>query len=142
MKLSEIAYVDYQTYGMNLFKSGTSLEGMSKEDVLYNDYKLYTVNDKNFAIGQFFTINFNEIENELDEYIDVLNKVAERNNFALVALYVTDIIKNGSYIIYNKKSENIINLAYQKEIQEGAFIEGCLSRKKHVVPVIMQVIEG
>ena len=127
---------------MNLFKSGTSLEGMSKEDVLYNDYKLYTVNDKNFAIGQFFTINFNEIENELDEYIDVLNKVAERNNFALVALYVTDIIKNGSYIIYNKKSENIINLAYQKEIQEGAFIEGCLSRKKHVVPVIMQVIEG
>ena len=142
MRLSEIAYVDYQTYGMNLFKSGTSLEGMSKEDVLYNDYKLYTVNDKNFAIGQFFTINFNEIENELDEYIDVLNKVAERNNFALVALYVTDIIKNGSYIIYNKKSENIINLAYQKEIQEGAFIEGCLSRKKHVVPVIMQVIEG
>ena len=29
---------------MNLLKSGTSLDGMSKEDVLYNDYKLFTVN--------------------------------------------------------------------------------------------------
>ena len=46
-------------------KSGTSLAGMSKEDVLYNDYKLFTVNDKNFAIGQFFTMNFDEIEKEI-----------------------------------------------------------------------------
>ena len=53
---------DYYDYGMKLLKSGTSLEGMSKEDVLYNDYKLFTVNDKSFAVGQFFTMNFDEIE--------------------------------------------------------------------------------
>ena len=101
--LSEIAEVDYQEYGMNLLKSGTSLEGMTKEDVLYNDYKIFTVNEKNFAIGQFFTMNFDEIAKDIDAYIEVLNKVAEANNFVLVALYVTDIIKNGSYVIYNKK---------------------------------------
>ena len=141
-ELSEIAGVDYQEYGMDLLKSGTSLEGMSKEDVLYNDYKLYTVNNKHFSIGQFFTMNFDEIEKEIDDYVSVLDKVAEANNYTLVALYVTDIVKNGSYVIYNKKGANIINLAYQADTHEGYFIEGCVSRKKHIVPVIMEILEN
>ena len=140
--LSMYAGVDYHEYGMELLKAGTSLEGMSKEDVLYNDYKLYTVNEKSFAIGQFFTINFEEIERELNEYIDVLDKVAEINNHSIVALYVTDIIKNGSYIIYNRKAQNIVDLAYQRDVTEAMFIDGCISRKKHMVPIIMQVLES
>lgn len=141
-ELANIAGVNYQSYGMELLKSGTSLEGMSKEDVLYNDYKLYTVNDKRFSIGQFFTMNFDEIERDIDAYVDVLDKVAEANNYNLVALYVTDIVKNGSYVMYNKKGANIIGLAYQADVYEGYFIEGCVSRKKHIVPVIMEILEN
>ena len=66
--LAEIAGVNYEVYGMDMLKAGTSLEGMSKEDVLYNDFKLYNVNEKTFAIGQFFTMNFDTIQNEIDEY--------------------------------------------------------------------------
>ena len=142
MELSKIAEVDYYEYGMNLLKSGTSLDGMNKEDVLYNDYKLFNVNDENFAIGQFFTMNFDDIKKELDEYIKVLDKVAVANNYILVALYVTDIIKNGSYVIYNTKGSNIMYSAYQKEIAEGSFIPGCVSRKRNVVPLIMEVLEN
>ena len=141
-ELSSIAGIDYQAYGMELLKSGTSLDGMTKEDVLYNDYKLFTVNDKTFAIGQFFTMNFEEIEKELDEYVKTLDRVAEGNHYALVTLYVTDIIKGGSYVIYNTKAKNIMDLVYQDNIEEGHFVEGCISRKKHVVPAIMQIIES
>ena len=141
-ELSSILGIDYMSYGMELLKSGTSLEGLSKEDVLYNDYKLFTVNDKTIGIGQFFTMNFEEIEKELDEYINILDNTAEGNNYTLVALYVTDIIKNGSYVIYNRKAQNIMDLAYNEEIHEGEFIEGCVSRKKHVVPIIMQIVEN
>ena len=142
MELSKIAEVDYYEYGMNLLKSGTSLDGMNKEDVLYNDYKVFAVNDRNFAIGQFFTMNFEEIEKELDEYVAVLDKVATANNYVLVALYVTDIINNGSYVIYNTKGKNIIESTYQKDIAEGTFIYGCVSRKKNIVPLIMEVLEN
>ena len=141
-ELSSILGIDYMSYGMELLKSVTSLEGLSKEDVLYNDYKLFTVNDKTIGIGQFFTMNFEEIEKELDEYINILDNTAEGNNYTLVALYVTDIIKNGSYVIYNRKAQNIMDLAYNEEIHEGEFIEGCVSRKKHVVPIIMQIVEN
>lgn len=140
-ELAKIAEVDYQEYGMNLLKAGTSLEGMSKEDVLYNDYKLFTVNDKTFAIGQFFTMNFADINNEIDEYIEVLDKVAEANEYALVALYVTDIVKNGSYVLYSQKAKNVMELAYEENVPQGYFVKNCVSRKKHVVPLIMGILE-
>lgn len=142
-ELEKIAEVDYKRYGMSLLKAGTSLEGMSKEDVLYNDFKLYTVENKNFAIGQFFTMNFDEIEKDLEEYIHVLDEVAEANHYQLVALYVTDIIKNGSYVIFNTRGKDIIELAYNiNNIPQGYFIAGCVSRKKHVVPIIMSIFEN
>ena len=141
-ELSAIAEVNYHKYGLDLLKAGSSLKGLSKEDVLYNDYKLFTVNNKTIGIGQFFTMDFHEIEKELDSYIKILDRLAEGNNYTLVALYVTDIIKNGSYVIYNQKAQNIMNLAYDKEMHEGQFVEGCVSRKKHVVPIIMQIIES
>ena len=141
-ELASIIGINYYEYGINMLKAGTKVDGMTYEDVLYNDYKLYSVNDKNFAIGQFFTMNFDEIEKNINEYVDVLNKVSEANNYALVALYVTDIVKNGSYIIYNTKGKNIIDIAYQKDTNEGEFIEGCISRKKHVVPQIMSILEN
>ena len=142
-ELSNIADVDYQEYGMNMLKAGTSLEGMTKEDVLYNDFKLYTVNEKTFAIGQFFTMNFDEMKKELDEYIHTLDEVAEANNYDFVALYVTDIIQNGSYIIFNTKVQNVVDVVYDKEnLPEGYFVDNCVSRKKHVVPLIMEVFEN
>lgn len=141
--LYKIAGVDYKVYGMDLLKAGTSLEGMSKEDVLYNDFKIYTVEDKKFAIGQFFTMNFDEIEKDLAEYIHVLDEVSESNNYNLVALYVTDIIKNGSYVIFNTRGKDIMALAYAREtFEEATFIPGCVSRKKHVVPIIMPIFEN
>lgn len=141
--LSILSGVDYKKYGMNLLKAGTSLEGMSKLDVLYNDFKIYTVEDKTFAIGQFFTMNFDEIAKDLDEYINVLDDVSESNNYTLVALFVTDIIRNGSYVIFNKRGHDIIELAFGIEkIEEGYFIDGCVSRKKHVVPMIMPIFEN
>ena len=55
---------------------------------------------------------------------------------------VTDIIKNGSYVIYNTKGKNIMDIAYQTDVSEGYFVDGCVSRKKHVVPTIMSILEN
>lgn len=140
-ELSIIAEVNYEEYGLNLIKAGTSLDGMTHEDVLYNDFKLYTVDDKTLGIGQFFTTNFDEIKKDIDAYLDTLDREAEGNNYSLIALYITDIIKNGSYVLYNRKAQDIINNAYDKEMSEGEYLQDCVSRKKNVVPVIMASFE-
>ena len=35
-----------------------------------------------------------------------------------------------------------MDVAYEVDCPEGYFIEGCLSRKKHIVPEIMSIIES
>lgn len=141
--LAEIAGVDYQEYGMEMLKAGTSLEGMTKENVLYNDFKVYTVNGKSFAVGQFFTMNFDDIKNEMDEYLKVIDQECEANNYEFIALYVTDIIKNGSYILYSSKAKDGLETVYNIEnIEQGHFFDGCVSRKKDVIPVLMQLFDN
>lgn len=141
-ELAEIAGVNYQEYGLNLLKAGTSLDGMSPEDVLYNDFKLYTVQDKTLAIGQFFTTNFDDIKANLEDYLTTLDEVAEANQYSVVALYVTDIIKNGSYVLFNHKASDLFKLAYNDDdLEEGFYLQDCVSRKKHVVPVLMDILE-
>lgn len=141
--LSKIAEVDYKEYGMNMLKAGTSLEGMSKEDLIYNDYKLYTINEKTFAISQFFTMNFDDIKKDINSYIKILDSTCEANNYSMMALYVTDIIKNGSYVIYNTKAEDKMKIAYNDlDVEQGFFVENCVSRKKNVVPLIMDLFDN
>lgn len=142
LALSHLAEVDYETYGMELLKAGTSLEGMSAEDVIYNDFKVFNVGEKSFAIGQFFTMNFGDIKSEEEKYIHALDEIAEANHYDLITLYVTDIVKNGSYILYNKRAKSLLETAYNIEIlEQGHYFDGCVSRKKHIVPVIMDVFE-
>ncbi len=141
--LAKIANVNYEEYGLNMLKAGTSLTGMTKEEVLYNDFKLYTVGESTFGVGQFFTMNFEEIEKEMDEYIKVLDEISEANNYDFLALYVTDIIKNGSYVLYNTKAQDKVEIMYQNlDVKEGVFINGCVSRKKNVIPLVMDIFEN
>ena len=140
-ELSKIAGVNYEEYGLNLIKAGTSLDGMEPIDVLYNDFKLYTVDDKTLGIGQFFTTNFDEISKDLENFLSVLDKEAEANNYSLLALYITDIIKNGSYVIYNRKAKDLMDQAYDMDFKEGEYLQDCVSRKKNVVPVLMASFE-
>ena len=40
------------------------------------------------------------------------------------------------------KGKDIIDLAYETDAKQGHFIDGCVSRKKHVVPLIMEIMDN
>ncbi len=119
LKLAKITEVDVSTYGLSMLKAGTSIEGKTIEDILYTDFKVYPMNEKQIGIGQFFTFHFE------------------------VILFVTDILKNGSYVIYSDKAKNLLERAYLvEEMEEGYYLPGVVSRKKQVVPYLSEVVDG
>ena len=141
-KLAKIAKVDIKKYGLELLSSGVSIEGMSITDVIYKDFKSYSINDNKFAIGQVFTTNFKDFQGNINNYVNELNNIARSNDYKVACLFVTDIIKNNSYIIFNDKAANIISDAFNiNDIEEGALVKGIVSRKKQIVPPIMSVLE-
>ena len=59
-----------------------------------------------------------------------------------MALFITDVINEGSYIIFSTDSKKILSMAFNiNDIKEGEYLEGIISRKKQIVPVIMGEIE-
>lgn len=141
-ELSKIIEFDYNKYATEMFKAGTSLKGRTKEEIVNEDIKIFPADDKRFAVSQVFTLNVEEILNEKEEYINIIEDIKVNKDCELVLLCVTDIIKNGSYIFFTKGNGEQIELAFDiNNIEEGHYLDGCVSRKKQIVPNIMSIIK-
>ncbi len=141
-ELSRIAKVDYKKYGYEMIKAGSSLEGMTKEQVLYKDYKNYVIKGGKVGLGQVITTDVNDVLREKNEYIDLLNTVSERNNYLFVCLFVTNILDNGTYVLYSDRAKDILCSAFDIEnIEEGFFLQNIVSRKKQILPKLLNDME-
>ena len=139
-KLEKIAKVKYETYGMEMFKAGSSLKGKTIEEIIYEDFKKFSYNDSNIGVGQVTTTDIDYIMNDSQAYIDALNEIAE--NYEIVALFITDIIKNGSYILFNDKAKEILRDSFNiEDLEQGHYFEGIFSRKKQIIPFILETLE-
>ena len=140
-KLAKIAKVDIDDYGYQMFKAGSSIKGLSVTDLINQDFKTYKVGNNSLGIAQVMTMDFQEIEENMDEYIAKLDELATGNYFCVV-LFITDVYKNGSYVLYNKVAQDIILDAFDlEEAYEGVYIPDLVSRKKQMLPLLLEVIE-
>ena len=140
--LANIAEIDLYKYGKELLKSGVSNDGLTINEIVYKDFKSYVTGEVKFGIGQVFTTDFKEYSDRLNEYVDELNHIADNNDYKVACLFVTDILENNSYLLFNDGAKEYLNDAYElSDIKEGEKLMGVISRKKQMVPPIMGVLE-
>ena len=134
--LAEIAGVDYEKYGMEMFKAGTSLDGYSVEEIVNMDFKAFDMGGKKVGIGQVMTLDIDAVMEKKDDFLNYINNT----DFDMLYLAVTDIIKEGSYLIY-KSPDEIVSKAFNVDADQGVFVEGLVSRKKQIVPNLTPEVE-
>lgn len=138
--LSRIAKVDYKKYGFDMLSYGTKIVGKTKEEILYTDFKKYPTDEGNIGLGQIYTTNIGDIDSEKDDYINMLNDISSHNEYKFIALFVTDIIKNGTYVYYSDGAKEILDKAFNVDAKQGIYLDGILSRKMQILPSILDVI--
>lgn len=137
--LANISGVDYKEYALEMFKAGTSLEGLTKEEVIKSDFKSFPIGDEKMAIGQVFTLDVDRIFSELDSYIEKLEEIKEKEEYKFIVIAITDILKNGSYLIFTKEAKEILEGIYNlDDIKQGYYVDGLVSRKKQILPSILK----
>ncbi len=142
-KLAEIAELDSYNYGIQMFKAASSIAGMSISDIVNSDIKSFRVDeDTSLSIGQVFTMDFEELSKKQDEIVSLLTTMKKMGNLKLVLLFVTDIIKNGSYLYYSEGADDFVMEAYDlKEVVQGIYLDGAVSRKKQMLPPMLETLE-
>lgn len=140
-ELANIAGLDYKKYGMQMLKAASSIKGLSVSELISQDFKTYTVNNKIYGISVITSMDFDIINKDIDKYIERLNEMSKKE-FEGVLLFITDVVMRGSYVIYNNDSENLLKNAFNlKNIKEGYFLEGIISRKKQILPALLKELE-
>lgn len=137
--LNQILSLDLNQFTMEMFKAGTSLEGQEIEEIFHKDFKQFLLEGARIGISQVFTLDIDDIFNRKKDFTDYLSKIHQKLNHDLTLLLITDILKEGSYLLYETSNPSIISQAFHVEPHQGAFLDGIVSRKKQVVP---QILDG
>ena len=54
------------------------------------------------------------------------------------ALFITDIINKGSYVLYSDRAFGVLERVYKDvKVEQGVFLKDVVSRKKQILPGIM-----
>ena len=140
-RLAQIADIDVEEFALEMFKYGTSLAGKSPQEILKQDFKVFTYDNSKIGVSQVYTMDSDTIDELKDTIIETMEEMTEHEGFGLQLLIVTDIYKEGSELIAVGKQKDVINKAFDVQMKENSvYIPGILSRKKQVIPPISSVI--
>lgn len=139
--LVKITNINIEKLAIEMFKANDVVKSKTIKEIVYMDFKTFNVEKKVVAIGQITTLNSKAILKQKNSYIRFLNKEANTQKYDIMLFCITDIFKNGSYILFNESAKNVLRLAYTETLEQGDFLEDMVSRKKQILPAIMKIIK-
>ena len=83
------------------------------------------------------TLDIDAVLSKKEEFLNYINAT----EYDMLVLAVTDIINEGSYLIY-KGEDKVISEAFGVDATQGVFAEGVVSRKKQLVPNLTTAIKN
>jgi len=137
-ELAQIANIEgYEAIGFEMFKVKSQVNGVPVRELVLRDYKPFDMNGVKVGIGQLEVVDlsiFDNIKADLQKDIEDLKNEKQLDT---VILLLTDIMAMGSEVLVSSNNLDIVQKAFNKKIINGKFwLDGCLSRKKQVVPVL------
>lgn len=140
-ELADIAGVDLESYGKELLKAGTNTSDKSADQILNADAKNFPMGDYNIRIGQVNVVDVQEVLDRKDELLSEMNKQSEANTYDLFLLVITNVLDSDSVaLVYGNDRQKVAD-AFEKDIVEDTILlEGVVSRKKQVVPVLTKAL--
>jgi manganese-dependent inorganic pyrophosphatase len=136
-RLAALAVVDVAEFGAELMAARGDIATRSARDLIEADFKTFNFSGHRVGIGQVEVPDAKPLAARHAELLKTMQQIKNEQNLHLVTLIGTDITRKGSYLWAVGENLNLVERTFNCAISdEGAFLEGCMSRKKQVVPVL------
>jgi len=137
-KLAQLAGVNIELYGSELIGAGTSLEGMSAEELLYIDRKNFMIGKYNVSVSQINTGDFKSLFSLKDDILTEMKELETRETLDLCLLMVTDIVIGGTELLAIGKQRWLAEYAFDlNKTDDSIFLSDVYSRKQQIIPKLM-----
>lgn len=140
-ELAKLTNINPEKLAMEMFKANDAVKSKTLKEIVYMDFKTFNIDKKVIAIGQVTTLNSKAILKQKSSYIRFLNKESNAHSYDVMIFIITDIFKNGSYILFNENAKDILKLSFNDNLEQGDFLENIISRKKQILPTIMNYLK-
>ena len=138
-KLAKIAEVDAEEYGLEMLKAGTDLSDFSIDEILKLDAKQIDFKDVKSIVNQVNTADINDVLAMKDDLEVGMEKIIEDEDLDLFMLLITDIVNSNSQVIALGDAADLVEKAYGVKLEDNTvLLEGVVSRKKQVVPIMTE----
>lgn len=145
VELAEIAGIDVVAFAEEMFEAGSNLKSKSAEEIFYQDFKKFSIDDVTFGVGQINSMNaveLSDIKNKLTPYLE---KAYLEHGVDMIFFMLTNIIRESTDLIFTgtgNKAKDLIESAYNVPLQGDFYrLEGVVSRKKQLIPALMVAIQ-
>lgn len=141
--LSKIAGVDYKEYGMAMLKAGADIGDMTPAQIVKNDSKEFQIGNYPMLISQLSVMDTDQVMAMQDEILAEMERVCTADGYAMSIVIVTDIINEGSYLLFSGEPKNLIGEAFKQDASKSVmYLEGVMSRKKQIIPPLSEAVKN
>ncbi|MGO3168113.1 DHHA2 domain-containing protein, partial [Senegalia sp. (in: firmicutes)] len=124
-----------------MFKEGTSLTGKTPTELISEDFKIFTIDEDKIGIAQVYTMDPESLKDMKSDLLSLMKDRIRNEGYSTFIVMLTDIFKQASEMIVVGENKDLIAKSFGKTIENNSFYaKGVLSRKKQVVPPIMNAI--
>lgn len=142
-KLAKISDIDLEQMAQEMFNAGSNLKGKSAEDICFQDFKQFTVNDTIFGVGQITSMSKEELAAIRDMMTEHLPKVLEAHNLNMIYFMLTDILAESTELVcVGTGARGIALSAFDlPDNAKSLILKGVVSRKKQLIPVLVETMQ-
>lgn len=141
--LAEIAEVDIEMLAQAMFRAGSNLKGKSAEEICFLDFKQFTVGETVFGVGQVNSMSADELKEIKKKLVPHLEKARKNHSLNMIFFMLTNILTESSELICAgpESREKIISAFDLRQEMEELHLKGVVSRKKQLVPALVEALQ-
>ena len=134
-RLARIAGLDLDALGQEVFSASSA--DKPAEALLKTDFKEFHLGEHRVGISQITTMDSAALLKRRNEFLPEMKKMQEEKKYDLVLLMITDVLREGTEILFLGDKEDVRQAFGLSRIREDrVFLKGIMSRKKQVVPAL------
>lgn len=142
-ELAQIAEIDIEELAQEMFNAGSNLKGKSPEEIVFLDFKQFTVNDTVFGVGQVNSMNGEELREIKAKVLPYIDKIREENHLNMIFFMLTNIVTESSELLCcgTDARAKILSAFDLPDDTEELMLKGVVSRKKQLVPTLVSALQ-
>ena len=141
--LAQIAGIEPESYAAEMFAAGSNLSAKTPEEIFYQDFKKFVVNDVSFGVGQINSMTQKDLEDVRERMIPYMAKALTAHSIPMLFFMLTDILQGTTELLCagNGAKELALEAFHLKDDTDPIILENTESRKKQLIPALMQAIQ-